>query len=211
LDALGQRWARDLGSDDYNLAGYWDGRQGGQRWTYYRLGSYSHNVVLLDGQQQLVSGKAKVVTFHSGAGPCGVVDLTSAYGQAVRSARRGVTMADGRRAVLVQDEMEMVGMHDVAWGMTTDAAITLDGATATLKLGDQELVARILSPAGGSFSAESVEQKAPERSNKGVSRLMVRLAHHTGRLRLAVLLSPVWPGKGEVKSAEVTPLDDWGK
>ena len=29
LDALGVRWARDLGSDDYNLSGYWDSKRGG--------------------------------------------------------------------------------------------------------------------------------------------------------------------------------------
>ena len=44
LDALGVRWARDLGSDDYNLPGYWEAKRGGQRWSYYRLNSASHNV-----------------------------------------------------------------------------------------------------------------------------------------------------------------------
>ena len=33
LDALGVRWAHDLGGDDYALPGYF----GSQRWTYYRL------------------------------------------------------------------------------------------------------------------------------------------------------------------------------
>ena len=33
FDALGARWAMDLGSDDYNLPGYF----GAQRFTYYRL------------------------------------------------------------------------------------------------------------------------------------------------------------------------------
>jgi len=28
LDALGVRWVRDLGSDNYNLPGYWDGKRG---------------------------------------------------------------------------------------------------------------------------------------------------------------------------------------
>jgi hypothetical protein len=211
LDALGQRWARDLGSDDYNLPGYWDGKQGGQRWRYYRLGSFSHNVVLLDGRQQLVAGKAKLTKFHSGAAPCGVLDLTSAYGQAVKSARRGVMLTGQRRAVLVQDEIELNDKHDVAWGMTTDAAIAADGATARLKLGGQELVARIISPAGATFDVASAEQKPPEKTNKGVSRLTVRLADQTGLLRLAVLLSPVWPEKAELKTAEPAPLDEWGK
>ena len=52
LDALGERWARDIGSDDYNLPGYWSGGRGGKRWSYYRLGSESHNVCMLGGAQQ---------------------------------------------------------------------------------------------------------------------------------------------------------------
>ena len=71
LDALGQRWARALGADDYNLSGYWDGGQGGKRWTYYRLGSLSHNVVSIDGRQQLVAGKARLVKFQDGNSVCG--------------------------------------------------------------------------------------------------------------------------------------------
>ena len=211
LDALGVRWARDLGSDDYNLPGYWDGKQGGKRWTYYRLGSYSHNVVLIDGQQQLVAGKAEFVKFHEGNAPCAVVDLSSAYGQAVKTARRGVTPVENRRAVLVQDDLELAGKHDVAWGMTTDAAIAAEGAAATLKLGDAALVARILSPAGGSFRVESAEQEAPQKTNKGVSRLMIRLADQSGPLRIAVLFSPAWPDGSAVKSAGVLPLDQWAK
>jgi hypothetical protein len=211
LDALGKRWARDLGSDDYNLPGYWDGKQGGKRWTYYRLGSFSHNVALIDGQQQLVAGKADLVKFHEGNAPCAIVDLSSAYGQAVKTARRGVTLAGNRRAVLVQDDLELVGKHDVAWGMTTDATIATEGATATLKLGDAALVARILSPAGASFRVESAEQEAPQKTNKGVSRLTIRLADQSGPLRIAVLLSPVWPDGSEVKCAGVLPLDQWAK
>ncbi len=73
LDALGQRWARDLGSDDYNLPGYWDKKPNGKRWDYYRLGSLSHNVPLLDNMNQDPLGKASIVKFHSwvAGGVCG--------------------------------------------------------------------------------------------------------------------------------------------
>jgi len=39
LEALGQRWAVDLGADDYNLPGYF----GGKRFSYYRLRAEGHN------------------------------------------------------------------------------------------------------------------------------------------------------------------------
>jgi hypothetical protein len=209
LDALGQRWATDLGSDEYNLPGYFDGGKGGQRWTYYRMVSSSHNVVLLDGRQQLVEGKAKMLGFQSGDAPQAVVDLTSAYGQVVFSARRGVKMIDNRRSVLVQDEFDLNGEHDAAWGMTTEAAIVVEGAKATLKRDDKQLVARILSPAGAVFSVESAQQKPPENINKGISRLMVRLPARSGLLRIAVVFEPVGPDGGPSGTADIMPLDQW--
>ena len=209
LDALGQRWARDLGSDDYNLPGYWDGKQGRQRWTYYRLGSFSHNVVLIDGQQQVVAGRSRFLGFHSADQPCAVLDLTSAYGTTVTRAHRGVAMVAGRKAVMVQDELDLVGKHDVAWGMTTDATIACDGPGAELKLGGRKLTARILSPVGAAFSVESAEQRPPEKANTGVSRLMIRLPGRDGSLRILVLLSPVWPDGGEAGVPVPVPLDRW--
>ena len=210
LDALGQRWARDLGSDDYNLPDYWEGREGGRRWTYYRLGSFSHNLVLLDGRQQLVAGRARVEGFSDGPSPHAVVAIDGAYGPAARGARRGLMLVGHRRAVLVQDELDLAGPHDLAWGMTTDAAVTVAGPMAKLKLAGKELEARILAPAGAEFSVESAQRQPPEKANAGVSRLMVRLTKCQGPVRLAVLLSPVWP-EGAVRSAEIVPLNQWPK
>ena len=209
LDALGQRWAADLGSDEYNMPGYFDGGKGGQRWTYYRMVSSSHNVVMLDGQQQLVEGKAKMIAFQSGDIPFAVVDLTSAYAPAASSARRGVKMIAGRHAVLVQDEFDLSGTHDAAWGMTTEAAIAIDGAKATLKRGDKELVARILSPADAVFSTESAEQKPPQNPNKGFSRLMIRLPARSGLLRIAVAFEPAGTQAAPAGAADLVPLDQW--
>jgi len=101
LDALGVRWVRDLGSDNYNLPGYWDGgRQNGQRWSYCRLSSLSHNTVILDGTNQRVTAKASVVSFATGAHPSVVFELSSTYPRRASRIWRGLRMID-RRAVLV--------------------------------------------------------------------------------------------------------------
>jgi len=206
LDALGQRWARDLGSDDYNLPGYWTGKQGGKRWEYYRLGSLSHNVPLLDNQHQHAEGKAKMVKFDSSpSSALAIVDFTSAYKDCASKASRGVAMVQGRSAVLIQDELELTRKCEVAWGMATDAEINAEKAQATLKLGGRQLSATILSPAGAEFTVESAERQPPEKDNKGVRRLVIRLKDQAGAVRLAVLFHPV-------KSAEVPklkPLAEW--
>ncbi|MEZ5144615.1 MAG: heparinase II/III family protein [Acidimicrobiales bacterium] len=48
LEAKGERWAIDLGREDYNVAGYWEQQAGGRRWTYYRSRAEGHNTLVLD-------------------------------------------------------------------------------------------------------------------------------------------------------------------
>jgi len=211
LDALGIRWARDLGSDNYNLPGYWDRKPGGKRWSYYRLNSKSHNVPLLDGEDQNPMATARFVNYVTKKNSTFVlVDLTSAYNKFARKVTRGVAMVQDRRAVLVQDEFEIEKPCEVTWGMTTGADIAVKkNGTATLTLGGRRLIARVLSPAGAEFAAESAEQKPPQKTNKGVKRLVVRLSGAKGNVRVAVLLSPAWKEGNVVKTAEVIPLEEW--
>jgi hypothetical protein len=211
LDALGVRWARDLGSDNYNLPGYWDSKRGGRRWSYYRLNSKSHNIPLLDGEDQDAFAKSSVIKFESKkSSGFALIDLTSAYNKFAKKSTRGVAIAAGRRAVLVQDEFELEKSCEVTWGMTTDAEISSDNAVmAELRLKGKRLIARVLSPAGAGFVVESAEQKPPQKTNKGVSRLVVRLPQAKGNVRLAVLLSPVWKNGDVVKTTKLKPLAEW--
>jgi len=212
LDALGVRWARDLGSDNYNLPGYWDRKRGGQRWSYYRLNSASHNVPMLNGEDQDPQGTSsfiRIVTNESN--PLAVVDLTEAYTKFASKVTRGIALVQDRRAVLVQDEFELIVRGcELAWGMTTDAKIaTGREGVAVLTLKDRELIAHLLSPAGAEFTIESAEQKPPQKTNRGVNRLIVRLPNAKGKVRVAVLLSPVWKDGRYVSSVQLTPLAEW--
>jgi hypothetical protein len=213
FDALGVRWAVDLGSDDYNLPGYWDGKRGGRRWTYFRLGSASHNVVTLAGENQDPEGAASFTFFRSGpdGGRVGI-DFTRAYAERSTRAVRGIALVSGRRAVLVQDEFDLVSPCEVAWGMTTRAEIAVegDGRVARLRESGEELVARILAPAKGvRFVVASAERDAPEKRNAGVRRLVARMPEGAGAVRLAILLVPS-RGDGEsVEAPPVVPLAEW--
>ncbi len=211
LDALGVRWARDLGADNYNLHGYWDRRKGGERWQYYRLVSTSHNVPLLGGEDQDANARAKVVGFESEPSSAFVqIDLTSAYDAFATRSTRGVALIQGRRAVLVQDEFDLKAPCEAAWGMTTDAQIeVVRNNLARLTLDGKELDARLLSPSGASFTVESAEQEAPERSNAGVQRLMMRVQAPAGPVRVAVLLSPVWADAEPVAAVDLRALAEW--
>ena len=204
FDCLGERWARDLGSDDYNLPGYFSGGATGPRWQYYRLNSHSHSVPLIDGTDQLVSGKAHVVRFSPGDHPGAVVDLGSAY--AVAGVQRGLALIDQRHAVLIQDEFQLTQPAAITWAMTTDAVITTNGATATLTIGTKVMEATLLAPAGAVFTQESAEQVPPQKKNKGVNRLLVALTGQPGSVRIAVRFAP--PGTPATTST-TEPLAQW--
>lgn len=211
LDALGVRWARDLGSDNYNIPGYWDGsRNSGRRWRLYRLNSQSHNICTIDGKDQNVSGRAKftAVRMEKDAARA-VLDLTGAYTPTATKALRGVAMLPGRRAVLVQDEFRLAKPAEVTWAMTTDAATASDGRQATLSLKGRRLRATILSPAGAAFTSASAEQKPPQRRNKGVRRLLVRVKSGSGAVRIAVLLAPIRSQPGGNQIPPLKPLSQW--
>jgi hypothetical protein len=211
LDALGVRWVRDLGADNYNLPGYWEGRRGGQRWSYYRLNSSSHNICMLAGEDQDPMAKSRFTsTKVNQTDPSAVVDLTQAYADFAKSASRGIKMVADRSAVLVQDEFAIAKSCDVVWGMTTDAGIqTEDASVARLKLEGKELVARVLSPEGAAFTVGSAEQEPPQKTNKGVKRLLIRLPEIKGEVRIAVLFSPVRSGEDQENTVEIKPLAQW--
>ena len=211
LDALGVRWVRDLGSDNYNLPGYWDGKRGGRRWSYYRLNSKSHSVPLLGGEGQDPMATSKFIKFESKKSLAfALIDLTSAYEKFAKKVTRGVAMLEGRGAVLVQDEFEITKPCELVWAMTTDADILLEkDRVARLTIDDKELVAELRSPYNAAFTVETAEQKPPERTNKGVKRLILRLDNAKDNVRVAILLAPVWNDGRHVGSVRLKPLNEW--
>jgi hypothetical protein len=203
LDADGQRWAMELGGDDYNLPGYF----GKERWTYYRLGTIGQNTLLIDGKNQDPKAVAPVIAFSSQPQwASAVVDLSAAYGQQVRKAQRGIALVD-RRQVLVQDDIEAAPTANIAWQMHTRAKIALDGRRAVLSQDGAKLVAQILSPAEAVFATESATPPAPQGQNRDVTKLVVKVHGSDKLLRLAVLLTPA--AEGSPQPPKVIPLAQW--
>ena len=214
LEALGVKWIRDLGRDDYSLPGLFDfyyltGKRGGQRWTYYRNNSFSHNIPTIDGANQDELAKATILKFKSDSAFSFVtVDLTDAYAQWSEKTIRGVGVVGNRRAVLVQDEFEMKQSCEVRWGITSDAVIETDGSQAQLMQDGKLMTARILAPENARFIVESAEQEPPQSRNEGVNRLVIDLGKRNGSVRIAVLFSPRWEN-GEVEDVVVKRLGEW--
>ena len=207
LDALGERWALDLGADDYNLPGYF----GGQRWTYYRLRAEGHNTLLLNpggGADQDPAAETKIIQFKSKPKRAfAIADITTAYTNATK-VLRGIALLN-RRDVLVQDEIESKNAGDVWWFLHTAATIHANSTEATLEMNGRRLFARILSPKDATFEVIPAEPlpSSPhppvQAKNGAVAKLAVHLPG-VARVRLTILLTPE-PNQ----RTEVLPLDRW--
>lgn len=94
LDALGTRWAGELGSADYRSPGYFNsGDQDALRWQYYRTMTQGQNTLLINRQNQLVTaqptvrgessgttqGSSTVLTIPDDSTAYWTTDMTSAY------------------------------------------------------------------------------------------------------------------------------------
>jgi len=202
MDALGQRWALDLGPDDYNLPGYF----GKERWTYYRLRTEGHNTLTIDGENQALKARAPIIAFRSTPERAfAVADLSTAFGPKVTQARRGLAVLD-RKSVLVVDEIQAAQPVAVVWNFHTKARIDIQGSRAILKQGKATLEARILSPKEASFSAVSANPPPPQAQQPGVSNLTIRLPEPVRQTRLSVLLTPAGVNVPAIPPAS---LDAW--
>ena len=211
LDALGQRWAIDLGPDDYTLPEYF----GRKRHAYYRTRTEGHNTLVIDGQNQDPAGRASIVAFSAAAGEArAIIDLGGAYAAtgAIR-VMRGIGLIDGRRRVIIQDELSLRPETDVAWAMHTQADVQVDFATggrvATLTRGNGRLEARILEPATAWFAVEVVAAPAPQRRIEGVRKLTVQLPPTQGDVRIVVVCTPESTENTSTVMPPVIPLDAW--
>jgi len=205
FDLNGQRWALDLGPDDYNLPGYF----GKQRWDYYRLRSEGHNTLTLGSRNQNLKAEAPLLAFASSPERAfAVADLSQAYQPEVTRVHRGLALLQ-RRHLLIQDEVEMPsggnGDEPLRWNFHTRAEIELHGAQAQLSQGGQRLVARILEPANARFEVISAMPPRPQEQQPDVHNLVIRLPRRAGMTRIAVLLSPA----GEEWRPKLKDLRGW--
>jgi len=233
LDALGHRWAGELGSGDYLSTGYFSSEaQDSQRWLYYRKRTEGQNTIMVNQQNQDVTAQPKMTYDSSGTtqesstvfkAPSDstayvVYDLTSAYFN-VTSFSRGLRLLNGRQQVLLQDDINAGG--GVMWRMHTNATISVDsgGTSATLALEGQTLkVAMVDPPSGAQFTTGDAVRLSgdpalptgqTDQPNPGVTVLIIDLP--AGQYSLQVLFSPQWPGlqQSDYVTPKSVPLSSW--
>ena len=215
FNALGQRWAEDLGRDDYDLPGYFEYQPDGQRWNYFRISSLSHNVPTINGQNQRVEGSARIIAyFSSPEHASAVADLSDAYKGQAKSVHRGLSMLN-RKQLLVQDEIVALRDHDeLRWAMLTSADIALNGNQAVLKKGGETLLVELIQPERAVFTTASTRPTyhPNEKPNTGTRLLTISLPLSAGdTTRVAVILAPQQAGDARISTSfhKIVALDRW--
>lgn len=133
MDANGERWAMDLGMQNYESLeskgiGLWNKKQDGERWEILRYNNRYHNTLTFDNEFQLVGGKSEIIqqtdrkNFMSA-----VTDMTPVYANKVKTAKRGVALVD-KEVVVIKDEIETSeNPTKMQWTMVTPAEAEITG------------------------------------------------------------------------------------
>ncbi|KAJ2919343.1 hypothetical protein MD484_g1161, partial [Candolleomyces efflorescens] len=231
LDALGTRWAGELGSADYRSPNYFSsGAQDADRWKYYRKMTEGQNTILINQTNQNIlaaptvrhdtsgtkQGSSTVLELDKDSTAFWVADLTTAYFDAT-SVKRGVRLLNGRKQVLLQDEITSTGA--IQWRMHTNATVTIGdgGTTASLALDGETMQVSILNaPSGAQFTTSEARRfdtdptpPAADQENPGVTVLIISLP--AGTVTLQVLFNPQWSGmsSGDFVTPPSVTLDNW--
>ena len=131
FESDGVTWATDLGMQNYNsleTAGVdlWDMTQDSERWSVFRIGPFSHNILTVNGHTPKVNHPASISRTwmpEEGARQNRIgaeMDLTELYTEDLDSCRRAVYLWDGDLHL-----MDLVQAGDsvctVRWAMCTEA------------------------------------------------------------------------------------------
>ena len=196
LEADGVRWAVDLGRESYPHArGHgipnaelFNTEQESRRWTIFRCGPESHNLLRFDNAPPDVNATATIRPASDADGAPGfLVDLAPVHAAQVRAATRRFTLRADRRVVITDEWTTAARATEVSWQWLTHAAVTREPQGFTLRQNGETLKLRVESPEKFTVAVEDVSQPrhAFDSPNPGLSRVTIRVktpAQSKGRL-----------------------------
>jgi len=219
LDALGVRWAVDLGPDNYGLPGYFTPEM---KVLYYRTSTIGHNTLVIGGKCQPPTAHASIARSRFGAKlSVAVMDLSEAYPSTVR-VLRGFALFDRQHVLIVDEIWPNEPLPSVDWQMHTRAQAALDGPRVVLNhtaQGDDArptgFYLRVIEPSPANLSLVSATPSGPpdQDPNKDVVKIVLRLEQVVRPVRLAVLISADQNAcaRPRLPAALRLPLSEWAQ
>ncbi|MCB2295313.1 heparinase II/III family protein [Clostridium algoriphilum] len=221
-ETLGVRWINDLGSENYNLPGYFDTKHNDKRWEYYRKRAESHNTLTINPSSkpdQDAKADTKIITFKADEKKAfAIADLTDAYKKDAVSVIRGIEMYKDNGRILIQDEITTINKSYMWWFANTkaDIKISSDKKSVILSKDGKRLWVGILSPSEGKFRVIKSEPLPSSPNPKGQTENNEnKLAIHLSvgnKITISVMMCPLKSNEIEPKHLiKVTRLDKWNK
>lgn len=222
FDSMGIRWAKDTGMGDYNQTGYWDEKDGGDRWKIFKLRAEAHNCIVInpdENQDQIWESTAPITKYETDSyGGIALIDTTELYAKNANNSKRGFFFTDNRQSLVVRDEIDLKKESDIYWFMMTysDTVMTkVDDRTVLLTQGGKQLKVTFVTDADSAeisyAKAEPLAESYHNPDDKAVdaNRLAVKL-HDSGSdtVSLTVKLTPVGIVGTEVSAYDFS-MDDW--
>jgi len=131
IDALGERWAMDLGPQEYNdveIKGVdlWNGKQQGQRWQVFRLNNFVHNTLTVNDSLHRVKGLSIINSYSDRADSLSATtDITSMFSPVLKSAVRTITIIDKKRVSVMDELINTQNTNHIRWTMLTMAKVVI--------------------------------------------------------------------------------------
>lgn len=219
FDAMGVRWAHDMGKDNYNLPGY-NGNDLELRYKIFRLRASSHNTIVINPSEEAeyeIGARAEVTDYESKPrGTKVVIDMSKVLEKNVKSAKRGFLFTDNRTSLVVRDEISLARASDVYWHMYTKAKTEIDGNTVILTDATdsaKQVKLEFVSNVAGEISIEPAAptDTSPVVAGQSANADFTRIVYHikgSGNVNITAKLTPTAYG-GSTAADYNVPIAEW--
>lgn len=176
IDGLGERWAMDLGMENYTAIeaqgiDLFNNAQNSARWNVYRHSNYHHNTLTVDSALQNVKGVATIISSSDSPDSISATtDITSLYAPALTSAIRTVAIIN-KDKVVVEDKLTNTNkLTQVRWTFLTPATVKIiDDNTIELSQNHKTVLVKLVYKGKAApFSIPADPPTTYERKNDGV-------------------------------------------
>lgn len=162
MEADGVRWAEDPGREEYQsvekYGNIWKYDQDAFRWKIFRLNSFSHNLITVDGMQQRAEGAASLgKTSYKEDFKYAVSELSDMYLGQLAGLSRGVALVKNSY-VLIRDEFKALSKETVLrWAIFTSADVNIKEKEAELTFKGKKLTIKVKGSGNISMKTWSAE------------------------------------------------------
>ncbi len=127
LDAMGERWVSQLGSDSYSNPGYFSkGERNSRGYNYYRVRAEGQNTLLINPDSlsdQFPHAFSRIERYgFTPERSFAIVDMLPAYHHEAIKAKRGAMIFDKRSVLLIRDEVICKRPSRIYWSVHTKAS-----------------------------------------------------------------------------------------